>query len=240
MGGSDQWGNITTGTELIRRKTSGEAFALTTPLITRSDGAKFGKTESGNVWLDTSMTSTYHFYQFWLNVADEDAKKLIRVFTLLPEETINELLRQHDAAPHNRILQKTLAEEITIRVHSKVEYDKAISASQVLFGRSTTKDLEQIEESMLLDIFEGVPHTKISTSTLTEASDITDLLSVNTNQIIFKSKGEARRMIQGGGVSVNKMKISSPEQKPDFSLLQKKYLLVQKGKKNYYLIKVED
>jgi len=240
MGGSDQWGNITTGTELIRRKTSGEAFALTTPLITRSDGAKFGKTESGNVWLDTSMTSTYHFYQFWLNVADEDAKKLIRVFTLLPEETINELLRQHDTSPHNRILQKTLAEEITIRVHSKVEYDKAISASQILFGRSTTKDLEQIEESMLLDIFEGVPHTKISTSTLTEASDITDLLSVNTNQIIFKSKGEARRMIQGGGVSVNKMKISSPEQKPDFSLLQKKYLLVQKGKKNYYLIKVED
>jgi len=240
MGGSDQWGNITTGTELIRRKAGGDAFALTTPLITRSDGAKFGKTESGNVWLDTSMTSTYHFYQFWLNIADEDAKNLIKVFTLKPEEKINELLRQHDAAPHNRILQKTLAEEITIRVHSKEEYDKAVSASQILFGNSTTRELEQIEEPLLLDIFEGVPQTKISTNTLTEASDITDLLSVNTSQIIFKSKGEARRMIQGGGVSVNNIKISSPEQKPEFSLLQKKYLLVQKGKKNYYLIKVED
>lgn len=238
MGGSDQWGNITTGTEFIRRKAGGEAYALTAPLITRADGAKFGKTESGNVWLDPKITSPYHFFQFWLNVADEDAKTFIRVFTLLDREEIIHLIRQHDESPHQRILQKTLAEEITVRVHSRQEYDQAVAASNILFGKSTTEDLGKIDEDTLLSVFEGVPQQSISRNDLTNASDIADLLSVTTNGLIFQSKGEARRMIKGGGVSVNKIRIASPEQQPDFTLLQNKYLLVQKGKKHYFLIKV--
>ncbi len=238
MGGSDQWGNITTGTEFIRRKAGGEAYALTAPLITRTDGAKFGKTESGNVWLDPKMTSPYHFFQFWLNVADEDAKTLIRVFTLLNQEEINDLIRQHDESPHQRLLQKTLAEEITLRVHSRQEYDKAVAASNILFGKSTTEDLSKLDEDTLLSVFEGVPQESISRNDLTNTSDIADLLSITTSCFIFQSKGEARRMIKGGGVSVNKIRITSPEQQPDFTLLQNKYLLVQKGKKNYFLIKV--
>ena len=238
MGGSDQWGNITTGTEYIRRKSGGEAYALTTPLITRADGAKFGKTESGNVWLDPKITSPYHFYQFWLNIADEDAKTLIRVFTLLDQEKISNLIRQHDEDPQKRILQKTLAKEITVRVHSRQEYDKAVSASNILFGKSTTEDLGNIDEDTLLSVFEGVPQQSISSNDLIKASDIADLLSVTTSGLIFQSKGEARRMIKGGGVSINKIRIESPEQRPDFTLLQNKYLLVQKGKKNYFLIKV--
>ena len=238
MGGSDQWGNITTGTEYIRRKSGGEAYALTTPLITRADGAKFGKTESGNVWLDPKITSPYHFYQFWLNIADEDAKTLIRVFTLLDQEKISNLIRQHDEDPQKRILQKTLAKEITVRVHSRQEYDKAVSASNILFGKSTTEDLGNIDEDTLLSVFEGVPQQSISSNDLIKTSDIADLLSVTTSGLIFQSKGEARRMIKGGGVSINKIRIESPEQRPDFTLLQNKYLLVQKGKKNYFLIKV--
>lgn len=238
MGGSDQWGNITTGTEYIRRKSGGEAYALTTPLITRADGAKFGKTESGNVWLDPKITSPYHFYQFWLNIADEDAKTLIRVFTLLDQEKISNLIRQHDEDPQKRILQKTLAKEITVRVHSRQEYDKAVSASNILFGKSTTEDLGNIDEDTLLNVFEGVPQQSISSNDLIKTSDIADLLSVTTSGLIFQSKGEARRMIKGGGVSINKIRIESPEQRPDFTLLQNKYLLVQKGKKNYFLIKV--
>ena len=238
MGGSDQWGNITTGTEYIRRKSGGEAYALTTPLITRADGAKFGKTESGNVWLDPKITSPYHFYQFWLNIADEDAKTLIRVFTLLDQEKISNLIRQHDEDPQKRILQKTLAKEITVRVHSRQEYDKAVSASNILFGKSTTEDLGNIDEDTLLSVFEGVPQQSISSNDLIKTSDIADLLSVTTSGLIFQSKGEARRMIKGGGVSINKIMIESPEQRPDFTLLQNKYLLVQKGKKNYFLIKV--
>lgn len=238
MGGSDQWGNITTGTEYIRRKSGGEAYALTTPLITRADGAKFGKTESGNVWLDPKITSPYHFYQFWLNIADEDAKTLIRVFTLLDQEEISNLIRQHDENPQKRILQKTLAKEITLRVHSRQEYDKAVSASNILFGKSTTEDLGNIDEDTLLSVFEGVPQQSISSNDLIKTSDIADLLSVTTSGLIFQSKGEARRMIKGGGVSINKIRIESPEQRPDFTLLQNKYLLVQKGKKNYFLIKV--
>ena len=239
MGGSDQWGNITTGTELIRRKTGGEAFALTTPLITKSDGSKFGKSEGGNVWLDSSRTSPYKFYQFWLNVSDEDAKSLIRIFTLKSKAEIEGLSEQHEAAPHERILQKSLAEDITVRVHSWEEYEKAIGASKILFGNSTTEELAGIKEDMLLNVFEGVPQASLNKEQLLATADVTELLSNATGGIIFSSKGEARRMITGGGVSINKLKLQQPDQKPDFKLLQDKYLLVQKGKKNYYLVKIE-
>ncbi len=239
MGGSDQWGNITTGTEFIRRKANGDAFALTAPLVTKADGTKFGKTESGNVWLDPDMTSPYKFYQFWLNTTDEDATKLIRVFTLLNEDQINNLAKEHAEAPHLRILQKALAREITINVHSLDAYENAVSASQILFGHSTTEDLAKIDEETLLSVFEGVPKELISTDTLNDSTDYADLLSVKTNQLVFKSKGEARRMIQGGGVSINKVKVTNAGEKPSLDLLQNKYLLVQKGKKNYFLIEIE-
>jgi len=239
MGGSDQWGNITTGTEFIRRRANGEAFALTTPLVTKSDGTKFGKTEGGNIWLDPEMTSPYKFYQFWLNTSDEDATTLIRVFTLLDKNEIETLEKQHIEFPHLRILQKAMAKEITCTVHSDKEYENAVTASSILFGNSTTDELSKIDEQTLLSVFEGVPMEVISPNDLSESVNISDLLSVRTNNIIFKSKGEARRMIQGGGVSVNKIKISDPDSKPDFSLLQDKYLVIQRGKKNYFLVKVE-
>ncbi len=239
MGGSDQWGNITTGTEFIRRRANGEAFALTTPLVTKSDGTKFGKTEGGNIWLDPEMTSPYKFYQFWLNTSDEDATTLIRVFTLLDKNEIETLEKQHIEFPHLRILQKAMAKEITCTVHSDKEYENAVTASSILFGNSTTDELSKIDEQTLLSVFEGVPMEVISSNDLSESVNISDLLSVRTNNIIFKSKGEARRMIQGGGVSVNKIKISDPDSKPDFSLLQDKYLVIQRGKKNYFLVKVE-
>lgn len=239
MGGSDQWGNITTGTEFIRRKAEGEAFALTTPLITKADGSKFGKTEGGNVWLDPEMTSPYKFYQFWMNVSDEDAKNLIQIFTLKGQIEINEISSKHNESPHERILQKTLAEDITIRVHSREELDKAIAATKILFGKSTTEELASIDESTLLSVFDGVPQGSMRKDELLETSDVTTLLSDASGHFIFTSKGEARRMIKGGGVSINKIKLDQPDQKPDFPLLQDKYLLVQKGKKNYYLIKVE-
>jgi len=238
MGGSDQWGNIVTGTELIRRKAGGEAFALTTPLITKVDGSKFGKTESGNVWLDSEKTSPYKFYQFWLNCSDEDSTKLIRIFTLLDKEKIESLEKQHFESPHQRILQKALAKDITCRVHSEKDYQSAVKASKILFGKSTTDELESIDEKTLLSVFEGVPQTEIHKSALENTNNIIDFLSEDTKNFVFASKGEARRMIQGGGVSINKIKINSIDQKVDFELLQDKYLLVQKGKKNYYLLKV--
>ncbi len=238
LGGSDQWGNIVTGTELIRRKGQGEAFAITTPLITKADGSKFGKTEGGNIWLDAEKTSPYKFYQYWVNASDEDVENYIKIFSTKEQDEIEELIQKHKEAPHERLLQRTLAEEITIKVHSKEELDKAISASSILFGRSTTEELASIDEQTLLQVFEGVPQADISKDQMNGSENVTDLLSEVTSGIIFKSKGEARRMIQGGGVSINKQRIESAEQQTNFDLLQGKYLLAQKGKKNYFLIKV--
>ncbi len=238
VGGSDQWGNIVTGTELIRRKGQGEAFAITSPLLTRSDGAKFGKSEEGNVWLDPEKTSPYKFYQYWLNVSDEDAARFIKIFTLKNQEEIETLVEEHQKAPHQRLLQKELANDITIRVHSKADLEMAINASNILFGKSTTEELATLDEKTLLSVFEGVPQAEIPKASLDAVATVTDLLSEATDGLVFSSKGEARRMIKGGGVSINKAKINDAESPVDFPLLQNKYLLAQKGKKNYYLIKV--
>lgn len=238
VGGSDQWGNIVTGTELIRRKGGGEAFAITTPLLTRSDGAKFGKSEDGNIWLDADKTSPYKFYQYWLNVSDEDAAKFIKIFSTRDQETLEAVIKQHEEAPHQRLLQKELAKEVTITVHSVKEYEIAVSASNILFGKSTTEELSQLDEKTLLSVFEGVPQKEITKSALQAAENVTAFLSETTDGLVFGSKGEARRMISGGGVSINKTKIVDPNSAVEFDLLQKKYLLAQKGKKNYYLIKV--
>jgi tyrosyl-tRNA synthetase len=239
MGGSDQWGNIVTGTELIRRKCNGEAYALTTNLITKADGTKFGKTESGNIWLDPKKTSPYRFYQYWLNTSDEDAANFIKIFTQLSKDEIDSLLKEHALAPHQRKLQQVLAKDITIRVHGENEYSLAVKASNILFGNSTTEELQSLDEETLLAVFEGVPQTTISKSAFETYANVTDLLSVTTNGLVFPSKGEARKMIQAGGVSINKIKIDDANGKGSFSLLQNKYLLAQKGKKNYYLIKVD-
>jgi len=239
MGGSDQWGNIVTGTELIRRKDEGEAFALTTQLIKKADGTKFGKTEGGNVWLDPKKTSPYKFYQYWLNTSDEDAANFIKIFTQLTKEEIEAMVSEHGKAPHLRALQTELAKEITVRVHSQEDYDTAIKASSILFGNSVTEDLQSLDEETLLAVFEGVPQVVINKSSLESCGTVTDLLSEVTKSTIFSSKGEARKMIQGGGVSINKIKLTDVNQKPEFTLLQNKYLLAQKGKKNYYLIIVE-
>jgi len=239
MGGSDQWGNIVTGTELIRRKANGEAFALTTELIKKADGTKFGKTEGGNVWLDPKRTSPYKFYQYWLNVSDEDAVNFIKIFTLRSKEEIDSLIAEHNTAPHLRKLQQALAEDITVRVHSQEDYEHAVKASSILFGNSTTEELKSLDEDTLLAVFEGVPQTIISKADYEGCATTTDLLSVNTQNLVFPSKGEARKMIQAGGVSVNKIKLTDPNQKPSFDLLQGKYLLTQKGKKNYFLLIVE-
>jgi tyrosyl-tRNA synthetase len=236
MGGSDQWGNIVTGTELIRRKEDGEAYALTTQLIKKADGTKFGKTEGGNVWLDPKKTSPYKFYQYWLNTSDEDASNFIKIFTQLGKEEIDGLQAEHAKAPHQRALQTALAKDITIRVHSLDDYNTAIKASSILFGNSVTEDLQSLDEETLLSVFEGVPQVTIDRSAFEASNSVTDLLSEITKAVIFPSKGEARKMIQGGGVSINKIKLSDPNQKPEFELLQNKYLLAQKGKKNYYLI----
>lgn len=238
MGGSDQWGNIVTGTELIRRKAQGEAFAMTAPLIKKADGTKFGKSEGGNVWLDAEKTSPYKFYQYWLNTSDEDAANFIKVFTLLPKEEIEALEKEHAEAPHLRTLQKALAEDVTRRVHSEEDLQTAIKASNILFGRSTTEDLASLNESTLLSVFEGVPQVEVSKADIDAAENYIDLLSTVTQEVIFASKGEARRMLQGGGVSINKNKIEDMNAKPEFDLLQNKYFLVQKGKKNYYLVVV--
>jgi tyrosyl-tRNA synthetase len=235
MGGSDQWGNITTGTELIRRKVGGEAYALTCPLITKADGGKFGKTESGNVWLDAKYTSPYKFYQFWLNVSDDDAAKYIRIFTSLEKEEIDSLIAEHSAAPHLRTLQKRLAKEVTIMVHSEEDYNAAVDASNILFGNATSDALKKLDEDTLLAVFEGVPQFEVSKDLLSQGIKAVDLFTENA--AVFPSKGEMRKLVQGGGVSLNKEKLAAFDEVINTeNLLDSKYLLVQKGKKNYYLI----
>ncbi len=235
MGGSDQWGNITTGTELIRRKTNGEAYAITCPLITKADGSKFGKTEGGNVWLDPERTSPYQFYQFWLNTSDADAERYIKIFTMLTEDEINALIAEHNEAPHLRKLQQKLAEEVTVMIHSREAYEMAVEASQILFGKATQESLRKLDEKTLLSIFEGVPQFEISKEKLTEGIDIVTLLAEEAPA--FPSKGELRRSIKGNAVSINKTKITNAEHSVTSSdLIAEKYILAQKGKKNYYLL----
>jgi len=235
MGGSDQWGNITTGTELIRRKASGEAFALTVPLITKADGTKFGKTEQGNVWLDPERTTPYQFYQFWLNASDEDAERYIKIFTALPKEEIDALVAEHKTAPHARELQKRLAEEVTVMVHSKKEYEMAVEASQILFGKGTAEQLRKLGEKTFLSVFEGVPQFQVSKTELEQGINIVDLLAEKTE--VFPSKGELRRTIKGNGLSINQVKIGNEDMVIDSHfLIGGKYILAQKGKKNYSLI----
>jgi len=235
MGGSDQWGNILTGTELIRRKAGGEAFAVTCPLITKSDGGKFGKTEKGNIWLDPEKTSPYAFYQFWLNCSDEDSKKYIRIFTLFSQKEIEALETEHELAPHLRALQKALAKDLTLRVHGQSEYNQAVEASEILFGKGTTATLRQLDEKTLLGVFEGVPQSEISRTELEAGIGMVDFLSEKTG--IFPTKGEARRMLKDGGVQVNKEKAVEEMTITSAHLLNNSYILAQKGKKNYYLIK---
>lgn len=239
MGGSDQWGNIVTGTELIRKKSDADAYALTTRLITKADGSKFGKTEGGNVWLDPKRTSPYKFYQYWLNVPDEDGLNFIKIFTQLGREEIDAIAAEHQKAPHLRKLQQVLAKDITVRVHSEQDYRSALTASKILFGDSATEDLESLDEGTLLSVFEGVPHVNVSRSEYESCPNVVELLSTISRNTIFPSKGEARKMLQAGGVSINKQKITDANMKPDFRLLQNKYLLAQKGKKNYYLVVIE-
>ena len=236
MGGSDQWGNILTGTELIRRKAGGEAFAVTCPLITKADGGKFGKTEKGNIWLDPEKTSPYAFYQFWLNCSDEDSKKYIRIFTLFNQQEIEALELEHEQAPHLRALQKAIARDLTLRVHGEIEYNQAVEASEILFGKGTTETLRLLDEKTLLGVFEGVPQSEISRTELEAGIGMVDFLSEKTG--IFPSKGEARRMLKEGGVQINKEKaLEEMTITPSF-LLNNKYILAQKGKKNYFLIKI--
>ena len=236
LGGADQWGNITTGTELIRRKLGGEAYALTCPLITKADGGKFGKTEKGNVWLDPERTSPYQFYQFWLNVSDADAERYIKIFTMLDRETIEAAIAAHKEAPERRELQKLLAREVTIMVHSEREYENAVAASQMLFGKGTVEALKALDERTFLSVFVDVPQYTLPMSAL--PGDILETLAVSTD--IFPSKGECRKTIQGNGLSINKEKVSDTAlQLTKEHLLDGKYILVQKGKKNYYILKFE-
>ena len=235
LGGSDQWGNITTGTELIRRMDGGEAFALTCPLIRKADGTKFGKTEKGNIWLDATKTSPYEFYQFWLNVSDEDAESYIRIFTMLDRETIENAIAAHREAPERRELQKLLAREVTVMVHGQKEYDNALAASEMLFGKGTTETLKALDEATFLSVFDGVPQWTVSREKL--PLDIIEALAVETN--VFPSKGECRKMIQGGGLSINKAKITDTAAcLTEDMILNGKYILVQKGKKNYYIFRI--
>lgn len=235
LGGSDQWGNITTGSELIRRTNGGEAFALTCPLITKADGGKFGKTESGNVWLDPRYTSPYKFYQFWLNVSDDDAKRYIKIFTGIGRDEIEALIATHDQAPHLRVLQKRLAEEVTVMVHSREAYEAAVEASGILFGNATSDALRRLDEETLLSVFEGVPQFEVALADLQAGIKAVDLLAEKA--AVFASKGEMRKLVQGGGVSVNKEKLDAFDKEiTSADLLDGKYLLVQRGKKNYYLL----
>lgn len=234
MGGSDQWGNITCGTELIRRTLSGEAFAMTCPLITKADGSKFGKTEKGNVWLDAEKTSPYAFYQFWLNVSDDDAKKFIRIFTFFTKDEIEALEKQHDEAPNLRILQKALAKDITIRVHGEEEYNKAVEASEILFGKGTTDTLKRLDSATFLSVFEGVPTFEVSKEEILQGINIIDLLAEKTQ--ILASKGEVRRALKENSLSINKEKVKEDYITSAESLLNAQYILVQKGKKNYFII----
>ena len=238
MGGSDQWGNITTGTELIRRTTGGEAFALTCPLITKADGGKFGKTESGNVWLSREYTSPYKFYQFWLNVSDADAERYIKIFTSISKDEIDALIAEHQQDPGKRTLQKRLAQEVTIMVHSEEDYNAAVEASNILFGKATKDSLLKLDEATLLDVFNGVPQFEVEKADIEAGIKAVDLFVEKAN--IFPSKGEMRKLVQGGGVSLNKEKMTAFDQEiTTNNLLDGKYLLVQKGKKNYYLIIVK-
>ncbi len=235
LGGSDQWGNITTGTELIRRMWNGQAYALTCPLIKKADGTKFGKTESGNVWLDARYTSPYKFYQFWLNVSDEDAKSYVKIFTMLDRPTIEKLIEDHEKAPHERILQKTLARELTCMIHSEEEYRKAVEASSILFGGATSEVLHNLDEATLLQVFEGVPQYEFDSSALDEGIGMTELCVDRCK--VFPSRGEFRKLVQGGGVSLNKEKVADPAMTVGRGdLIAGRYLLVQKGKKNYFLL----
>lgn len=237
MGGSDQWGNIVTGTELVRRKGAGEAFALTTQLIKKSDGTKFGKTEGGNIWLDAEKTSPYKFYQFWLNTSDEDAKAYVRIFTLFDEATIKALEAEQDAAPHLRTLQKALAKDITIRVHGEAAYDKAVKSSDFFFGNTGIDFLSELNNNEILGLFDGVPNYTISTADLQQGINIIDLLAAHTS--VFPSKSEARKTIMGGGASINRNKITAEDVINQDALINRKFILAQKGKKNYFLIIAE-
>lgn len=234
MGGSDQWGNITCGTELIRRTLGGEAYAMTCPLITKADGNKFGKTEKGNVWLDPKKTSPYAFYQFWLNVSDEDAKKFIRIFTFFTKEEIENLEKEHDVAPNLRVLQKALAKDITIRVHGEEEYNSAVEASEILFGKGTTDTLKKLDSETFLSVFEGVPTFEVSKEEILQGVNVIDLLAEKTQ--ILASKGEVRRALKENSLSINKEKIKEDYITSAESLLNEQYILVQKGKKNYFIV----
>lgn len=234
MGGSDQWGNITTGTELIRRKNGGDAYALTCPLITKADGGKFGKTEEGNVWLDPERTSPYKFYQFWLNTSDEDAEKYIKIFTLYSKKEVEKMVAAHKDAPHQRELQKSLARDLTIRVHSEADYQAAIDASAILFGAGTTETLKSLPEDLFLSVFEGVPQSEVAKEKLQEGIQLLEFLSDLTG--IFPSRGEARRTVKENALSINKEKVGEDKVVGVGDLLNGKYILVQKGKKNYFLV----
>ncbi|CAA0150499.1 Tyrosine--tRNA ligase [Tenacibaculum maritimum] len=236
MGGSDQWGNITTGTELIRRVGGGKGYAITCPLITKSDGSKFGKSEGGNVWLDAKRTSPYKFYQYWLNTSDEDAEKYIKIFTFLDESTIHTLIEEHKEAPHVRILQKRLGEEVTVLVHGKKEYDKAIAASNILFGKSTAEALKSLDEQTFLDVFDGVPQAEVSKEDVEQGLTMVDSLAGKTN--FLKSNGDARRALKENAVSVNKEKVKEDYTISSKDLIANKYVLLQRGKKSYFLLKV--
>jgi len=235
MGGSDQWGNIITGAELIRRKTGGEVYALTCPLITKADGSKFGKTEKGNVWLDARYTTPYHFYQFWLNCSDADTERYIKIFTLLSKDEIDALVEEHHKAPHRRILQKVLAEEITVRVHGREAYDTAVEASGILFGRGTAEALHKLPEEVFLAVFDGVPMCEISRREIQAGVGVVDFLAEKTQ--IVKSKGEARRMLKEGSISINKIRAAETVTVDASRLINDKYILVQRGKKNYFLVR---
>lgn len=237
MGGSDQWGNITSGTELIRRKAGGEAYAITTQLIKKSDGTKFGKTEGGSIWLDKTKTSPYKFYQFWINTSDADAKNWIYIFTFFTKEETDALVAEHDKDPGKRLLQKTLAKELTTLVHSEQDYTTAVEASSILFN-GTINDLSKLSDELFLDIFDGVPQFKVLRSELESGTGVLELLAEKTT--VFPSKSEARKMVQGGGVSINKEKIESHEQSIGMNhLINNKYIIIQKGKKNYYLCTID-
>ena len=237
MGGSDQWGNITTGTELVRRLNDqpAKAYALTTPLITKSDGSKFGKSEGGNVWLDADKTSVYKFYQFWLNTSDEDAEKYIKIFTFLERETIEALIEEHRQAPHVRVLQKRLAEEITVFVHSQEELDKAIQASNILFGNATSEELKALDEATFMEVFQGVPQAEVAASELQAGIDVVDLLNTKTG--FMKSNGEVRRALTENSISLNREKIAEGRLITADDLLNGSYLLLQRGKKNYFIVR---
>jgi tyrosyl-tRNA synthetase len=235
MGGSDQWGNITTGTELIRRKLGGKAYALTCPLVTKADGSKFGKSEGGNVWLDAKRTSPYKFYQYWLNSSDEDAINYIKKFTFLPKEEIEAIIKEHEEAPHQRALQKALAKEVTVMVHSEADYENAVKASNILFGKSTSDDLKMLDEQTFLDVFEGVPQAEVRMTDIDAGLDMIGALAAKTN--FLSSNGEARRALKENSISVNKTKVTEAYEISSSDLINNKFVLLQRGKKNYFVLK---